>query len=93
MVTIVAAKKGKASMAIGNVLGSNIFNSLAIPGIVGLFATIIIPINLISFALPMMIVATLMFYFLTNDREVTKWEGWMLLLLFIFYVGKLYNLF
>lgn len=92
-VSITAAKKGNPEMAIGNVLGSNIFNTLAVMGIPALFGKLIIPASMLTFALPIMIIATLTYYFTTQDREVTQWEGWMLLILYILFMGKLFNLF
>lgn len=92
-VSFTAAKKGNAEMAIGNVLGSNIFNTLAVMGIPALIGKLIIPKSILTFALPVMIIATLTYYFTTQDREVTKWEGWMLIILYILFMGKLFNLF
>ena len=92
-VSITAAKKGNPEMAIGNVLGSNIFNTLAVMGIPALFGKLIIPASMLTFALPVMIIATLTYYFTTQDREVTQWEGWMLVILYILFIGKLFNLF
>jgi len=92
-VSITAAKKGNPEMAIGNVLGSNIFNTLAVMGIPAIFGRLIIPPSMLTFALPVMIIATLTYYFTTQDREVTQWEGWMLIILYILFIGKLFNLF
>ncbi len=92
-VSITAAKKGNPEMAIGNVLGSNIFNTLAVMGIPALIGTLTIPKGILTFSLPVMIIATLAYYFATQDREVTQWEGWMLLILYILFIAKLFNLF
>jgi len=93
MVTIAAAKKGKPEMAVGNVLGSNIFNALAVMGIPALIGTLIIPHNILTFGLPMMLIATLLYFFITHDKEVTKWEGWLLVIFYVFFIGKLFSLF
>jgi len=93
MVTIVAARKGKPEIAIGNVLGSNIFNTFAVMGIPALIGTLIIPSTILSFSLPVMLIATLLFFFVTLEKEVTRWEGWMLIIFYVFFIGKLFNLF
>jgi len=93
MVTISAARKGKSELAVGNVLGSNIFNALAVMGIPAFFGTLIIPHNILTFGLPMMLVATLLYFFITQDKEITKWEGWMLIIFYVFFIGKVFNLF
>ena len=92
-VSVAAMRKGKAEIAVGNVLGSNIFNSFAVVGISSLFGKLIVPQTIISFALPMMIIATILFFFMTQDREISRWEGWVLLLFYIFFIGKIFSLF
>ncbi len=90
-VSITAARKGQGEVAVGNVLGSNIFNSFAVLGVAGLIGPVTVPANIISFALPLMIIATLLFFFMTQDKEVTKWEGWILILFYAFFIGKLFG--
>ncbi len=91
VVSLTAARKGKAEIAVGNVLGSNIFNSLGVMGVAGLFGTLIIPSSIILFGLPLMIVVTFIVLFMTQDKEVTLWEGCFLLLFYVFYIGKMFN--
>jgi|TARA_Y100000310_G_C20686317_1_gene819250 cation:H+ antiporter len=92
-VSIVAVRKGKHEIAVGNILGSNIFNTFAVMGVPALFGALIIPPGILSFGLPMMLVATLLFFFITLGKEITRWEGWLLLLFYIFFIGKLFGLF
>jgi cation:H+ antiporter len=92
-VSVTAAKKGHAEMAIGNILGSNIFNALAVMGIPALIGDLTIPRSILTFGIPVMLIATLVYFFTTQDQEVTKWEGWMLLILYVLFMGKLFNLF
>jgi len=92
-VSIIAARKGKPEIAIGNILGSNIFNTFAVMGIPALFGILIIPQSILTFGLPIMLIATLLFFFITQEKEITKWEGYLLLLFYIFFIGKLFNLF
>lgn len=92
VVTITAARKGRPEIAIGNVLGSNIFNALAVMGIPALIGTLTIPQNILTFALPMMLIASLLFFFMSQDKEITRWEGWLLLIFYAFYIGKLLKL-
>ena len=93
IVTISAAKKGKPEIAVGNILGSNIFNILGVMGIPALFGILIIPSHILTFTLPVMIIATLMFLFITLDKEITKWEGWLLFVFYVLFIVKLFNLF
>ncbi len=89
MVSISAFKRGNAEIALGNILGSNIFNVSSVIGISGLFGTILIPHNVIIFSLPVMIVATLLYFFVAQDKEITMWEGMMFLTLYILFVAKI----
>ncbi|WP_203218938.1 calcium/sodium antiporter [Geoglobus acetivorans] len=91
-VSLVAARRGKSEIAIGNVLGSNIFNSFGVTGISALFGTVIFPEIIRSFALPLMVVATLMYFFMTQDRQMTGWEGAMLLIFYVYYLGRVLGL-
>ena len=91
MVSSVAAKKGNSELAIGNVLGSNIFNSFVVIGIPGLFGSLVVPDIILSFAMPMMVISTLMYFFTVQDREITQWEGMMLVLLYLFFIHGIFT--
>ncbi|MCH8003971.1 MAG: calcium/sodium antiporter [Nanoarchaeota archaeon] len=92
-VSITAVRKGKPEIAVGNVLGSNIFNTFVVMGVPAFFGALIIPQSILTFGLPMMLIATLLFFFITQEKEITKWEGYLLLLFYVFFIGKLFSLF
>lgn len=87
-VNISAIRKGKSEMAVGNVLGSCVFNALVIPGSVALYKTVAIPDFLIHFSLPVFVVASLFFYLLTQDKKISKWEGFLFLVFYGFFIAK-----
>lgn len=89
VVSIVAVRTENAEMAVGNVLGSNIFNIFAVMGIPRLFGAITIPASMLPFSMPLLLVLTLLTVFILNDHEVNRWEGWIL---FLFYVLFIVNL-
>lgn len=89
IVSITAARKGRNEIAVGNVLGSNIFNTYAVMGIPSFFGELEISDTALSFSLPFMVVITLLFAFMCLSKRISKWEGWMLLLLYVFFVGQL----
>ena len=91
-VSIAAIKRGKREIAIGNILGSNIFNTFVVMGASALVGTIIIPATIISFGLPMMIISTFLYFFIAQDKKITSWEGWMLLIFYIFFIGRMFGL-
>jgi len=90
-VSIAAARKGKTSIAVGNVVGSNIFNSFAVMGLSRLFGPLTIPEKVLEFSLPFMFAVTVMFAIISVSRLVSRWEGVLLVLFYIFYVGALFK--
>lgn len=84
--SVTATRKGEYDIAIGNVVGSNIFN---IGMVIGLPVAIFGGINHITFnyidLLVMIISAILLFIFSYNDYKISKKEGIVFLLLFIVY--------
>jgi len=88
IVSIGAAKKGKTGMAVGNVLGSNIFNTYIVMAVSRFFGALTIPASVLAFSLPLMIVMTILFGMVANDKEITRWEGMLLLLFYVFFIGE-----
>lgn len=91
MVSIAAARRGKHAIAVGNVLGSNIFNTYAVTGIPALLGSIVIPADTIHFSAPFMIFVTLIFAFMCVSRRISKWEGVTLLVLYAFFLGETFQ--
>lgn len=91
-VTISAVKKKNPEMVVGNILGSNIFNAFAVMGIPGLIAELKVPGSLISVGIPVMLAASILFLVVIVDKQVSKWEGWMFLVFYGFFLGKIFNL-
>jgi len=88
-VNISAIRQGKAEMAIGNILGSCVFNTLMIAPISSAFGTINVPQDLLSFSLPVMGACGLFFYLLTQDKKVSVWEGLLLICLYLLFMMKI----
>jgi len=88
-VSLSAIKTKKSEIAVGNILGSSIFNIFGVLGISGLFGSLVVPEIMITFGLPMILIATLMFFFIAQDKEITRWEGWLLLLFYVFFIVKI----
>lgn len=88
-VSISAVRGGDPEIAVGNVLGSNIFNAFAVVGVASFVAPLSVPANVRSFALPVMVLATTLYFFIAQDREITRWEGAVLLLLYVVFLVNL----
>lgn len=67
IVSLMSALKGNADIAMGNVIGSNIFNILAIGGVTALVAPITITQSTIRREIPLMLLSFLVLFFLSYD--------------------------
>jgi len=89
--SVVAAYKGASAVALGNVLGSNIFNLLLIGGVTAIIAPGTIPGEITNFGLPALIAASvLLLIFAATGRKITRWEGGILLVIYL--VMLVYNI-
>ena len=86
VVSIAAARKGKQAIAVGNVLGSNIFNTYAVIGISRLFGKLNFSQEIINNSIPFMVVVTFIFALISYSKKISRAEGAMLLLLYVFYM-------
>ncbi len=81
--SFVAALRGQRDIAVGNVVGSNIFNALVVLGAAGIASGrqgIPVPVGVLTFDLPVMIavsVACLPIFF--TGWSISRWEGWVFL--------------
>lgn len=76
--SILASLRGERDIAVGNVVGSNILNILAVLGLTTLIAPqpIAVPVSALAFDLPVLVaaaVACLPIFF--NGRLIARWEG------------------
>lgn len=87
--SITAAMKGESDIAVGNVVGSNIFNALGILGI----AAVIRPLPTATFSMVdlgvMLGFTILMLPMARNDMRILRWEAALLLTAYVGYMGWL----
>lgn len=88
IVSMAAAKKGKHAIAVGNVLGSNIFNTYGVMAVPSFFGDLKISEEILAFPVPFMLAMTFLFAFVVMSNKISKWEGVMLILLFGFYISQ-----
>ncbi len=89
VVSVNAARKGKTGLAVGNVLGSNMFNTFGVMSIPGLMGNLVIPEEFLSFSIPFMIAVTILFGMISLSKRITFWEGTMLIAFYVFFIGNL----
>ena len=92
-VSIKAARQGKHEVALGNIFGSNIFNILLVLGLPGLFTTLLVDEVTLKLGVPMMAVATVFFVISGMSKRIHSYEGAFYVLVYLFFIGKLFGLF
>lgn len=93
LVSIKAAFKGNSAVAVGNIVGSNVFNVLGVVGIPGLFATLLIDEATFNIGLPVLLAATLVFVISGISRKIHLQEGLFFVLIYILFIAKLFGFF
>mgnify|MGYP001799519607 CR=1 FL=1 len=86
--SMVASFRGERDIAVGNVVGSNIFNILVVLGATSALSPggIAIEPSVLAFDIPVMIgVAVMCFPICLNDNLVSRWEGLLLLVYYLAY--------
>lgn len=94
VISVLSALNGSAEMAIGNVVGSNIFNMLMIVGCTSLVLPIQVGEGTMNKEIPLVILASVALFFLGNDRwldggfqnAVSRIDGLLLLCFFLIFL-------
>jgi cation:H+ antiporter len=84
-VSVSSAFAGSADIALGNVVGSNIFNILLILGLSALAAPLIVSAQIVRIDVPIMIVASLLVWVLALDHSIGRVEGVLLFAMIVAY--------
>lgn len=94
-VSLVSALKGSSEMAIGNVVGSNIVNTLLIVGCTAAITPLVIGKGTVKIEIPLSILSALLLIFLSSDmlldgasqNTISRSEGLVLLLFFVLFIA------
>ena len=87
--SVVSATKGNSGIAIGNVLGSNVFNILFILGVTGVISPLDIK-GITTLDLSVMVIAMILLWLFSFTKlKISRWEGAVLTLVFIGYMVML----
>ncbi len=79
VVSVQSSLRGNPGIAVGNIVGSNIFNIAAILGLTALVRPLSIPINTLRLEWPVMMLAAFQFHLLSRDGRIDRLEGAFLL--------------
>ena len=90
-VSAVAAFRGEYGLAIGNIVGSNIFNLLAVLGIAAAIQPTVLPPSVLSLHIFVMVAFTLVLFAMTYEYEgrgrITRFEGFALVVAYVSYTS------
>ena len=87
--SVVSARRGQSGIAIGNVLGSNVFNILMILGVTGLIQPMQIT-GITSVDLSMLVISMILLWLFSYTKyTLSRWEGAVLTVVFLGYISWL----
>jgi len=95
MASVMGALKKEHDIAIGNIIGSNMFNLLGVLALPGLIAPGAFDSAVLSRDFPWMIALTLVLFMMAygfrGPGRITRWKGVLLLIAYVGYMGWLYS--
>ena len=95
--SVVAARKGEADLAVGNIVGSNLFNALAVVGIAGVISPMQVEPEVFTRDMSVMTLVTVALLIFgygiskKNARKITRFEGFLFLVSYIAYTLYLFK--
>ena len=75
VVSLVSALNDSPNIAVGNVVGSNIFNALMIVGVTALVCPMVISKSTVKKDIPFAVVGSAMLFWFAFDRSIERWEA------------------
>lgn len=81
--SVVAARKGETGMAVGNVVGSNIFNMMFILGVSALIQPVAVNAACLWDIIILVVISTIVFGFSRTERRISRREGIIMILLYV----------
>lgn len=84
---LAAARRGETDLVLGNLVGSNLFNTLAVLGLAGLVGPGVVSAEFKGAIIYMLVVAVVAGGFVVSGRRLQRWQGAVLLALFLGFVA------
>ena len=83
--SVIATRKGEIDIAVGNVVGSNIFNILFVLGIAGIINPMTVSLVAI-YDIAILVIVSVLILFVTRKKEINKYNGLMLIAIYACYL-------
>ena len=84
--SVIATRKGEIDIAVGNVVGSNIFNILFVLGIAGIINPMTVSLVAI-YDMAILVIVSVLILFVTRKKEINKYNGLMLIAIYVCYLS------
>ena len=84
--SLVACKKGQNDLAIGNIIGSNIFNIMFVLGLSGIVMPLAIDSNLLFDIIVLALSSLAFLLFATTGKKIVRLEGLSMVMMYAFYM-------
>jgi cation:H+ antiporter len=81
--SLVAASRNEDDISVGNIVGSNIFNLLAVLGITAIVSPIAVDPRVLRLELPVMLAFAILLWPIIRDNVLDRWQGAILLIGYI----------
>lgn len=85
-VSLMSALHGTSDLAVGNIVGSNIFNTMAIVGIAAVVAPMTISRNTVRKDIPFAVLASALLLMMCYNLEISRWEAAVLFVVFVIFM-------
>jgi cation:H+ antiporter len=100
VVSISASRRGNFELALGNITGSNIFNTFVVLGVPALLSPLLgdhLPVrvgdpSVLLLQMPFYAAALLLFMVVILDKTLTRTEGWVIFLAYVLFICKLFSI-
>ena len=84
--SVLAAKKGENEIALGNVVGSNVFNTLLIVGIAGVITPLKMNKDVLMDILILIVITMIVVFFSFTKDKLSRREGWIMFGIYLGYI-------
>lgn len=92
VVSVDAVRKNQPEMALGNVLGSCIFNLFFVAGVGALITPLAVSAPLLNSVFPLLLIATLLAFFIIREKRISRYESLLLLLFYVYFLAHVIQL-
>lgn len=87
----VAARKGNSDLAVGTLLGSNVFNACLVLALPSFLRTLNVNTDTVTLGIPFLLISTLLILFALVQKKLSAHEGFAYVLLYILFIFQLFT--